>query len=203
MPDRRAGCDEEMRTPACGRAAHGDCPHRHGGGGGFNPRRLRLEFGDGLCQCSCHASCPVARTRRLAVAMKAWYASCTCAGAEAERQRLDDAGIKVRDFAEYREQRQRRRRAYAEAAEGTRARAAGSDRDEIRRLYLAELDARNLKVPAEPVLDAVVDHIITGNPLPAVRLLGESLRRTGKAVYDAMNDPPPGGHARSGPDVGR
>ena len=101
--------------------------------------------------------------------MKAWYASCTCAGAEAERQRLDDAGIEIRDFAEFREERQRRRRAYAEAADATRARAAGSDRDEIRRLYLAELDARNLKIPAEPVLDAVVDHIVTGNPLPAVR----------------------------------
>ena len=75
---------------------------------------------------------------------------------------------------------------------------------EIRRLYLAELDARNLKVPAEPVLDAVVDHIITGSPLPAVRLLGESLLRTGKAVYDTLNDfPPPGRHARGSPDAGR
>jgi hypothetical protein len=116
--------------------------------------------------------------------MKEWYASCTCAGAEAERQR--------------------RRREYAEAAEAARARAAGSDRDEIRRLYLAELEARNLKVPAEPVLDAVVDHIITGSPLPAVRLLGESLLRTGKAVYDTLNDfPPPGRHAGGSPDAGR
>jgi hypothetical protein len=138
--------------------------------------------------------------------MKAWYASCTCPGAEVERQRLDDAGIKVRDFTEYREERQRRRREYTEAAAATRARAAGSDREEIRELYIAELLARSLKVPAEPVLDAVVDHIITGNPLPAVRLLGESLLQTGKAVHnllqmgEAVHDSPPRGrHAKRGP----
>lgn len=199
MLDERASCDEEMRTAACNRAAHADCPHRHGFGGGFNPRRLRVEFGDTLCQCSCHGSCPLTGTRRRAVPMKAWYSSCTCAGAESERQRLDGAGTKVRDFGEYRAERQRRRREYAEAAEATRARAAGGDREEIRRLYMAELDARNLKIPAEPVVDAVVDQIITGNPLPAVRLLGESLRQTGKAVYDTVHESPPrGGHAKGG-----
>jgi hypothetical protein len=57
----------------------------------------------------------------------------------------------------------------------------------------AELRARNLKVPAEPVLDAVVDHI-AGNPLPAIRVLGESLFQTGKALYDVSR--PRGRHAK-------
>jgi hypothetical protein len=108
--------------------------------------------------------------------MKAWYTSCTCPGAEVARQRLDDAGIKVRDFAEMREERQRRSRAGKEAVAATRARAAGKSREEIREIYIAELHARNLKVPAEAVLDAAVDHI-TGNPLPAIRVLGEACCR--------------------------
>lgn len=115
--------------------------------------------------------------------MKAWYTSCTCPGADGERQRLDNAGIKVRDFAELREERKRLSRAHQEARAATRARAAGRSREEIREIYIAELRARNLKVPAEPVLDAAVDYI-TGNPLPAGRVLGESLFQMGKGLYD-------------------
>jgi len=183
MPERRAHFDKEVRTPACKRAVHDDCPHESRIGGGFNPWRLRPEFGAMLCRCPCHASCPVTSTDRLSVPMKAWYTSCTCPGAEVARQRLDDAGIKVRDFAEMREERQRRSRAGKEAVAATRARAAGKSREDIREIYIAELRARNLKVPAEPVLDAVVDHI-TGNPLPAIRVLGESMLQMGKGLYD-------------------
>ena len=50
-----AWADENERVPrtvACSRGVHGDCPHLMSGfGGGFNPRRLRLEFGGLLCQC--------------------------------------------------------------------------------------------------------------------------------------------------------
>ena len=45
-------------------------------------------------------------------------------------------------------------------------------------MYVAELRARGLKVPGDPVLEAVADRI-TGNPLPAIRLAGESLARMG------------------------
>lgn len=197
MPDRWTHLDEECRlTPACRRAAHDDCPHSHGAGGGFNPWRLRFEFGEQLCRCPCHASCPVQYdARRLSVSMKAWYTSCTCPGAEVARQRLDDAGIKVRDFDELWEERRRLRSAGREATEATRARADGRSREEIREIYIAERRARNLEVPAESVLDAVVDYI-TGNPLPAARVLGESLLQTGKGLHDLSR--PRGRHAKGG-----
>lgn len=87
-------------------------------------------------------------------------------------------------------------RAREEAAAATRTRAAGRSREEIREMYIAELRARNVKVPAEPVLDAAVDYI-TGNPLPAARVLGESLFQMGKGLYDISR--PRGRHVKGGP----
>jgi len=50
---------------------------------------LAVEFGLSLCQCSCHASCPVQyEGNRRTISDEAWYTSCTCTGAEAARQRL-------------------------------------------------------------------------------------------------------------------
>lgn len=122
--------------------------------------------------------------KRITVPFKVWRESCTCPGADAERHRLDGAGISdPPDFDELREEAQRRSRARREAFEATRARSAGKSREEIREIYAAELRARGLKVPPEPVLDAVADRI-SGNPLPAIRLAGESLARMGKALYD-------------------
>jgi len=185
MPDRWTEFDQQFRTRACNRAAHGDCPHILGVGGGFNPRRLRLEFGAGLCQCPCHASCPITITaaKRRSVPMKAWYASCACPGAEPERRRMDEAGIEIPDLGELREQAQRDSRARQEAFRAAKARAAGRSREEVREIYLAELSARGMKAPAEPVLDAIVERITTGNPLPAARLLGESLVQIGQGLY--------------------
>src|SRR5271154_6667834 len=152
MSDRRADFGRG-RSPACTRNAHDDCAHAEGAGGGFNPRRLRLEFGAGLCPCECHSSCPVAiEGNRLTVPPKAWRESCTCPGAEAERRRLDEAGLEFRDFAEVRGEARQRSRARKEAFESARARATGKDRDEIREIYLAELNARGLKVPGEDAL---------------------------------------------------
>ncbi len=105
-----------------------------------------------------------------------------------ERERIPTrhqaAHDNVSDLAELRGQRQRRRNAVSEAVAATRARAAGSSREEIREINIAERRARNLTVPEEPALDAVVDHITTGDPLPAFRVLGESLLRTGKGFHD-------------------
>lgn len=126
MADRRPPSDEEReRTSAC-RGAHVDCPHLHGSGGGFNLRRLRFEFGQQLCRCPCHAGCPVQyEPNRLAVPREAWHASCTCLGADAARQRLDNSGIEVRDFDQMLEEKRRHRRAGRDAVAATRARAAG------------------------------------------------------------------------------
>jgi hypothetical protein len=68
-------------------------------------------------------------------------------------------------------------------AKRPRARAAGKSRDELRDIYLAERRARNLRVPPDRVLDAVVERIITGNPLPAARIAGAGLVRMGRTLY--------------------
>jgi hypothetical protein len=62
-----------------------------------------------------------------------------------------------------------------------RARVADKTRDEVREIYPAELNARDLPAPRDTVLDAIVDSI-SGNPLPAARLATESLVQTGRAV---------------------
>jgi hypothetical protein len=96
----RTDVDEECRlTPDCRRAAHDDCQHTHGAGSGFNPRRLRFEFGEQLCRCPCHASCPVTSTTSLTVTRKAWYTSCTCPGAEVGRQTLFKTGRGLYDVS--------------------------------------------------------------------------------------------------------
>jgi hypothetical protein len=185
MPDRWADFTESLRTPACRGGPHQDCAHESGMGGGFNPRRLRPEFGVGLCPCDCHSGCPVTLTaNRMTVPMKTWHTSCTCPGAEQERQRLAAAGVEIRDFGEIREDAQRLARARREAYEATRARAAGKSREEVREMYLAERRARDLNVPSDRVLDAAVERIMTGNPLPTARIAGEGLVRMGKAVHE-------------------
>jgi hypothetical protein len=185
MPVRRAEFRESLRTPACVRQAHKDCPHISGMGGGLNPRRLRLEFGAGLCPCACHSTCPVTVTaERLTVPVKTWDTSCTCLGAPSERQRRAEAGIEIRDFGEMREDALRLSRARKEAYEAARARAAGMSREEIRQIYLAERRERDLTVPSDRVLDAVVERIDTGNPLPAARIAGEGVVRMGKTLYE-------------------
>jgi len=130
-------------SAACAAEAHGDCAHLVSVGGGFNPRLLRLEFGAGLCSCPCHSSCPVATEGyRLTVSPEAWRDSCTCPGAEQGRQDARD-----------------RSRARKEAFESAQAQAAGKGRDEIRAIYLAELQAHGLAAPGEDVLGAVVNEL--------------------------------------------
>jgi hypothetical protein len=185
MSDLWAEMRESLRSRACAHEEHGECPHFASMGAGLNPRRLRLEFGAGLCPCSCHSSCPATPAgKRMTVPFKVWRESCTCPGAHAERHRLDEAGLSdPPDFDELREEARRRSRARREAFEATRARSAGKSQEEIREMYVAELRARGLKVPGDPVLEAVADRI-TGNPLPAILLAGEGLARMGKALYD-------------------
>ncbi|HYB88175.1 MAG TPA: hypothetical protein VEC76_15060 [Streptosporangiaceae bacterium] len=114
---------------------------------------------------------------------EAWRESCTCPGAGQERRRLDEAGVEFPGFGKMREDARRRSRASKQAFESARARAAGKGRDEIREIYVAELNARGLKVPREDVLDAVVDRI-TGNPLPAARLAVEGMTQMVKALHE-------------------
>jgi hypothetical protein len=184
MSDRWAEFGQVGRSRACTLDAHDDCAHFVTTGGGFNLRRLRFEFGAGLCPCTCHASCPVTtRGKRLTVPAAVWRESCTCPGAGQERRRLDEAGVEFPGFGEIREDARRRSRARKEAFESARARAAGKDRDEIREIYVAELTSRGLRAPREDHLDAAVDQI-TGNPLPAARLVVEDLAQMGRALRE-------------------
>jgi hypothetical protein len=75
------------RSQACARSDHDECSHLCGFGGGFIPWRLRFEFGAVLCKCECHSSCPVTGAQA-AIPEQTWRESCTCPGAEQERQRL-------------------------------------------------------------------------------------------------------------------
>ena len=74
-----------------------------------------------------------------------------------------------------------------EAAEAVRARAAGKSREELKDLYIAELRSRGLNIPREQILDANID-AITGNYLPAFRLLGQSLASLGR-LFGAFRPP--------------
>jgi hypothetical protein len=121
--------------------------------------------------------------RRMTVPWPTWSTSCTCPGAEQERQRLDEAGVKFPDVGELWDEGKRRSRAGKAAYEAARARAAGQSRAEIRKTYIAELSARNVPIPPEQVLDASVERI-AGNPLPAGRVLGESLVQMGKGIRE-------------------
>ena len=184
MSDHWAELDQAGKSPACDREAHSDCAHLFGLGGGFNPRRLRLEFGAGLCPCSCHSSCPVTLSgKRMAVPLETWGESCTCPGAEQERRNLEQDGVDPPDFGEMWEDARRRSRARKEAFQAASDRAVGKGRDEIREIFVAELKARGLKKPSNTVLDPVVDRI-SGNPLPAARLAAESLVQVSKGIHE-------------------
>jgi hypothetical protein len=182
VPDSSAESDQAPRTLVCARDAHQECPHFAGmGGGGLNPRRLRLEFGTVLCRCSCHDACPLAGTGRWAVPFKLWRDSCTCPGADRARQRMAATGREPPSFREIRERQRQTDQARREAFQAARRAAAGKSRDEIRELYLAELRARGLPPPPEQALAATVEHI-AGNPIPAARLAVHGFAQLGKGA---------------------
>jgi hypothetical protein len=164
---RNAWADEferGIRSAACADDRHRDCAHLAGFAAGLNPRRFRLEAGAMVCKCPCHASCPVATTR-MAVQRDFWATSCICPGAEYERV----------IWKQERAERQVRDQLSQEAFEAVRAQAHGRTRQEVRDLYVAELRARSLPVPADDILDADAA-AFTGNYLPGLTLLGRSLK---------------------------
>jgi hypothetical protein len=155
--------DRHLRSPACSRGAHENCPHLSGFGYGPNLRRLRLEVGQTLCKCECHSSCPIT-SNRITVPAQTWRESCTCPGAEDERALRDRARTRAQHHSQ----------AQKEAMDAVRARAAGKSREQIKDLYQAELRARGLDIPPEDILDAHVS-LITGDYLAAARVVGRTL----------------------------
>jgi hypothetical protein len=114
--------------------------------------------------------------------------SCSCAGAEEERRRQDQAGMEFPDFKEHRDQYQRDAESRREAFRAVRAEAAGRSREEIRVLYEAELRSRGLSIPSHNILDANAD-AITGNFIPLARLMGQSLTGVAKLLRDIFHRP--------------
>jgi hypothetical protein len=180
---RNAWADEfeaSHRSPACRDGEHDACPHMFGFGGGFNPRRLRPEFGATLCTCACHASCPITGSRR-AVPLSSWRDRCGCTGAAARRERDAEAGFEARDFGEILEEKRRNSRARREAYQAARAASRGQGREQIRDAYIAEFRRRGLRVPADDVIEVAVESI-RGNYLPATRALTGRLGRLGSSI---------------------
>jgi hypothetical protein len=75
-------------SDACRDHRHDDCAHLMGVGVEVSPWMSRPKFGAALCECQCHSTCPITGSRE-AVSFRAWRESCSCAGAERERRRLD------------------------------------------------------------------------------------------------------------------
>jgi hypothetical protein len=96
MRDRRAARLERfvraklgtVRSDACRDRNHDNCAHLMGVGVEVSLWMSRPKFGAMLCECECHSTCPITGSR-MAVPFRAWRESCSCAGAEQERQRLD------------------------------------------------------------------------------------------------------------------
>jgi hypothetical protein len=189
MSGMRDAMWEELRgdllTPACRRGLHAECPHKATVGGGFNPRRLRFETGAGLCTCGCHQACPAVDDIRIAIPVRFWRDRCTCPGAAAERQRLEEAGFDFRDPGERFEKRRQRPQVRRDALQAVRAASGGKTRDEVRQLYVDEMRSRGVDLPREDIVEAHLDWI-AGNPLPALRIGGESLAQAGKGIADLI-----------------
>jgi len=96
---------------------------------------------------------------------------------------MDEAGVEFPDLGEMREEARRRSQLRKEALQATQTRITGESHAEIREIYAAELRARDLEIPPEHILDAVVERI-KGNPLPAARVAGESLVEMSKGFRE-------------------
>jgi len=153
------------RSLACAREAHQECGHVTVGIRRHASRR-RLESTVALCRCRCHAGCPLAD--RMPVPLTVWQQLCACPGAENKRAWREDPDEPWPGATEYREREQResreRKEAHTQAFRAARDAAPGRTRDEVRDLYIAELRARGLEIPPEPVLGATID-LLFGHPM--------------------------------------
>jgi hypothetical protein len=165
----------ERRSYDCSLDVHRDCAHRIGLGGGFNPSRRRLEFGEVLCRCSCHSACPLAGQDN--VSPRDWSDSCSCPGAEREREAEARRGGRPPEFGEILRARRENRQRRHEAINAVRSRSAGRSRQEIRQVLVGELHSRKLDIPTDQVLDSIVDSIAhPPGPLNSVRLIPDAVR---------------------------
>jgi hypothetical protein len=90
-------------------------------------------------------------------------------------------------FRDYLGEELRNNQARKEAGDAVQARAAGKTREQVKELYLAELRARELKIPADDLLDAVVDSMM-GDDRPLTRLFGRELATSAREITKLFKD---------------
>lgn len=133
-----------------------------------------------LCRCSCHRACPLAR-RKEAVPVALWRRCCACPGAAQARTTQGDPTESLPRgedwWGTYKSESRLRSEARKEAFTAARGSSLGKTRDEIRDLYTAELRARGLEIPGEPVLEAAVD-VLSGDPRAGLGKLWKTVLRT-------------------------
>jgi hypothetical protein len=77
-----------VRSDARREHSRDDCAHLMGVGVEVSRWLSHPKSGAILCECECHSSCSITGSGE-AVAFRTWRESCSCAGAEQERQRLE------------------------------------------------------------------------------------------------------------------
>ena len=177
MSSTGSGIPATGRSRACADDAHRACGHVS-----FACPRVpghRPEPAIVLCQCPCRKACTLGR-RKGTVPATVWR-RCACPGAEHARTTQGDPGEALPGFEEFREtykseswQRSEARREAFNAALGAASRKTG---DEIRNLYIAELRARGMEIPPEPLLAAAVD-LLSGDPRAGPGKIWKTVLRT-------------------------
>jgi hypothetical protein len=98
---RRMAQPVQTRSGHCLGQGHASCPHfagLHGMPPLWRPwqwRRAKLTYG--VCDCDCHAACPLAR--RVTVSQQEWREGCTCPGAIPVREAQERADELKHDLA--------------------------------------------------------------------------------------------------------
>jgi hypothetical protein len=122
-----------------------------------------------------------------------WQQLCICPGAEKQRAWKEDPDEPWPGFKEFQEGQQRksqeREEAQQEAFEAARAAVDGKTRDEVRDLYVAELRARGLDVPPEPLLEVAVD-LLTGHHVRALVDMGKGITKFTKLARTLFSPGP-------------
>ena len=105
--------------------------------------------------------------RKEAVPVTIWQRRCACPGAEQARTSERDPAESLPGWEDWSEtcksDSRQRSQARKEAFSAARSAAWGKTRPEIRDLYIAELRARGLDIPREPLLEGAID-VLSGDP---------------------------------------
>jgi len=108
------------------------------------------------------------------MSLRTWRELCTCPGAVGFDVRLDRDRVVIPDLGEYQARALRDHLARKEALDVVRAGSAGMSREQVRDLFVAEMQARGAEVPPDVILDGYL-RMMTSSYLPAARFVGRSL----------------------------